>query len=65
MLEVTAKGGDFVRRGAPGEQKLLEAGGQAGLLLRGNGESMAERVHDDARVGDDLEGLLTFLVAEA
>ncbi len=65
MLQAAAEGGGVVRRSAPQSGELLKAGGQAGLLLRWDGKSMAERVHHDARVGNALRGLLPLLVAES
>jgi hypothetical protein len=65
VLQTAPEGGDVVRRGAQEGEELLKAGGQAGLLLGRDGEGMAEGVHDDARVGDALRGLLPLLVAES
>ncbi len=65
VLQAAPEGGDVVCRGAPQGEKLLKAGGQADLLLRWNGERVAKGVHDDARVGDALRGLLPLLVAKS
>ncbi len=62
--DAAAERGEVVRRALPPAEKLLEAAGEAKLLLRRDGDGAAESVDDHAGVRDALGRELALLIAE-